>query len=55
MSADRRYRVCACDDCRRYLKVYNAKGAARPVLPVVDTIATLPLDAAVAQHGYVGG
>ncbi len=55
MSADQRYRVCACDDCRRYLKAYNAKGAARPVLPVVDTIATLPLDAAVAQRGYVGG
>lgn len=54
-SADGRYRVCACDDCRRYLKAYNARGASRPVLPAVDTIATLPLDAAAAQRGYVGG
>jgi hypothetical protein len=30
----------------------DARGAARPVLPVVDTIATLPLDAAAAQRGY---
>ena len=51
----RRYRLCACDGCRRYLKAYNAKGASRPVMPVVDTIATLPLDAAAVQHGYVGG
>lgn len=52
VSADRRYRVCACDTCRRYLKAYNAKGASRPVLPAVDLIATLPLDAAAAQRGY---
>ena len=52
LSADRRYRICACDTCRRYLKAYNAKGASRPVLPVVDLIATLPLDAAAAQRGY---
>jgi hypothetical protein len=52
LSADRRYRVCACDSCRKYIKAYNARGAARPVLPVVDTIATLPLDAAAAQRGY---
>jgi len=54
-SADRRYRVCACDGCRRYLKAYNAKGASRPVLPEVDVIATLPLDAAANQRGYSGG
>jgi ribosomal protein L40E len=52
LSADRRYRVCACDTCRRYLKAYNAVGASRPVLPAVDLIATLPLDAAAAQRGY---
>ena len=52
LSGDRRYRVCACDTCRKYLKAYNARGAARPVLPVVDAIATLPLDAAAAQRGY---
>jgi hypothetical protein len=54
-SADRRYRVCACDKCQRYLKAYNARGATRPVLPEVDLIATLPLDAAASQRGYVGG
>jgi FdhE protein len=51
-SPDRRYRVVACDDCRRYLKAYDTRGAARPVLPNVDTIATLPLDAALMQQGY---
>lgn len=55
LSADRRYRICACDSCRRYLKAYNARGATRPVLPVVDAIATLPLDAAASQRGYIGG
>lgn len=53
-SADRRYRVCACDQCHRYLKAYNPQGAPRPVLPEVDAIATLPLDAAAAQRGYIG-
>jgi ribosomal protein L40E len=52
VSPDRRYRICACDSCRKYLKAYIAKGADRPVLPLVDAIATLPLDAAAAQRGY---
>jgi hypothetical protein len=51
-SPDGRYRVVACDDCRRYLKAYEMRGATRPVLPNVDTIATLPLDAALMQQGY---
>lgn len=54
-SSDRRYRICACDECRRYLKAYNAKGAPRPMMLAVDTIATLPLDAAAVQRGYLGG
>jgi FdhE protein len=49
---DGQYRVYACDVCRRYLKAYDARRASRPVLPVVDTIATLPLDAAAMQRGY---
>jgi len=49
---DGRYRIYACDDCRRYLKVYDARHAARPVLLAVDTVATLPLDAAAMQRGY---
>jgi hypothetical protein len=51
---DGRYRVYACDVCRRYLKAYDGRGAARPVIVSVDSIATLPLDAAAMQRGYVG-
>jgi hypothetical protein len=49
---DGRYRVYACDVCRRYLKAYDARRAGRPVMPVVDSVATLPLDAAAIQRGY---
>jgi hypothetical protein len=51
---DGRYRVSACDVCKRYLKAYDARHATRPVMVAVDTIATLPLDAAAMQRGYVG-
>jgi len=51
---DGTYRVYACDDCKRYLKAYDARHAARPVMVAVDAIATLPLDAAAMQRGYVG-
>jgi hypothetical protein len=47
------YRVYGCNVCRRYLKAYDARKAARPVMVAVDTIATLPLDAAAMQRGYV--
>jgi len=50
---DGRYRVSACDVCRRYIKAYDARKAQRPVMVAVDTIATLPLDAAAMQRGYV--
>lgn len=53
-SRDGRYRVYACDVCRRYLKAYDGRTAARPVMVIVDSIATLPLDAAAMQRGYVG-
>lgn len=53
-SRDRRYRVYGCGECRKYLKAYDARGATRPVMPAVDTIATLPLDAAAIQKGYDG-
>jgi hypothetical protein len=49
---DGRYRVYGCDKCHRYLKAYDARNAPRPVLVAVDTIATLPLDAAAMQRGY---
>jgi hypothetical protein len=51
---DGRYRVYGCDVCRKYLKAYDGRHATRPVLVAVDTIATLPLDAAAMQRGYVG-
>ena len=50
---DGRYRVYACDACRRYLKAYDGRHASRPVMVAVDSIATLPLDAAAMQRGYV--
>ena len=49
---DGQYRVYACDQCRRYLKAYDARHATRPVMPIVDNIATLPLDAYAMQRGY---
>jgi len=51
---DKLYRVSACDVCRRYLKAYDSRHASRPLMIAVDTIATLPLDAAAMQRGYVG-
>ena len=52
---DGRYRVYGCDVCHRYLKAYDGRQATRPVMVAVDTIATLPLDAAAMQRGYSGG
>jgi formate dehydrogenase maturation protein FdhE len=51
-TTDGQYRVYACDVCRRYLKAYDARRATRPVMPMVDSVATLPLDAAAMQRGY---
>ena len=49
---DGRYRVYACDVCHRYLKAYDGRRATRPVMVMVDSVATLPLDAAAMQRGY---
>jgi hypothetical protein len=51
-SRDGRYRIYACDECRRYLKAFDGRDGSRPVLLGVDSIATLPLDAAAIQRGY---
>jgi hypothetical protein len=48
------YRVDACEVCHRYLKAYDARRANRPVMPIVDSVATLMLDAAALQRGYAG-
>jgi len=51
-TTDGKYRVYACDVCQRYLKAYDGRRATRPVMPMVDSVATLPLDAAAMQRGY---
>lgn len=51
-SRDGKYRLYACDVCQRYLKAYDARRASRPVMPAVDSVATIPLDAAAIQKGY---
>jgi hypothetical protein len=53
-TADGLYRVYACDECRRYIKAYDARRAKRPVMPMVDGVLALPLDAAAMQRGYRG-
>jgi hypothetical protein len=52
-SRDGRYRLIGCDACRRYIKAFDARKADRPFMLDVDTIATLPLDAAALQRGYL--
>lgn len=51
---DGRYRLAGCDSCQRYIKAYDARHATRPVLPVVDAVAMLPLDAEAIKRGYEG-
>ncbi len=51
-SRDGQYRIYGCDACQRYLKAFDARQASRPVMPTVDSVATLPLDAAAMQKGY---
>jgi FdhE protein len=52
---DGTYRVTACQTCRRYLKTLDGRVAGRAVIPAVDSIATLPLDAVVMQRGFRNG
>lgn len=51
-SRDGQYRLSCCDSCGRYIKAFDARRASRPVMPAVDGVATLPLDAAAIQRGY---
>lgn len=53
-SRDGLYRISACDVCQRYVKAFDGRHASRPLMLEVDTIATLPLDAAAVQRGYQG-
>lgn len=52
---DGTYRVTACQSCKRYLKTLDGRRAGRGVMPNVDAIATLPLDAVVMQRGFSNG
>jgi formate dehydrogenase maturation protein FdhE len=52
-SRDGQYRLSCCDSCRRYIKAFDARRGGRPVMPAVDGVATLPLDAAAIQRGYL--
>jgi hypothetical protein len=51
-TSDGLYRVYGCDACHRYLKACDTRRAARPLMPVLDGVAMLPLDAAAIQRGY---
>ena len=55
---DGTYRVTACQTCRRYLKTLDGRRAGRPVMPALDSIATLPArrggDAARLQQRVTG-
>jgi hypothetical protein len=51
-SRDGKYRIYACDACQRYLKAYDGRYSDRPAMLAVDSVATLPLDAAAMQRGY---
>ncbi len=53
-SQDGIYRLDACDVCRRYVKTFDPRAGHRRVLLAVDSVATLPLDAAAMQRGYRG-
>jgi hypothetical protein len=53
-SMEGKYRLLACNVCRRYLKALDGRHAERHLMLAVDTIATLPLDAAAIRQGYLG-
>lgn len=52
---DGTYRVTACRTCQKYVKSLDSRHASRPILPALDAIATLPLDALVMQRGFSNG
>ena len=51
-TSDGLYRVYGCNACHRYLKAFDARRSTRPLMPVFDGVAMLPLDAAAIQRGY---
>jgi formate dehydrogenase maturation protein FdhE len=49
------YQVAACGHCKRYVKAIDVRRAGRPLFFAVDTVATLPLDQAIAEQGFEQG
>lgn len=47
------YQVTACVACRHYLKALDPARAGRRYMASVDTVATLTLDQAVAEQGFI--
>lgn len=50
---DGTYQVAACEACQRYVKALDVRRAGRPLFLPLDTVATLPLDQALAAQGFV--
>lgn len=46
------YQVAACEACQRYVKALDVRRAGRPLFLPLDTVATLPLDQALAAQGF---
>jgi formate dehydrogenase maturation protein FdhE len=44
-------RVEACETCRRYIKTVDLSKDGRAV-PIIDELATIPLNLWAARHGY---
>ena len=51
-SDDEVYRLYVCQVCRRYLKTMDLRKIQRRVLPEVERIASVAMDAAAQQEGY---
>ena len=49
---DGRYGLTACDVCQRYLKWFDERRGGRALMPRLDAVATLGLDAAAVRRGY---
>lgn len=49
---DGTYQVAACEACQRYVKALDVRRAGRPLFLPLDTVATLPLDQALAAQGF---
>jgi ribosomal protein L40E len=47
------YQITACVSCRHYLKALDPARAGRRYMASVDTVATLTLDQAVAEQGFI--